>query len=301
MWQTTVDASQRIEELKTGIPVGETTVIRDPEEAWEKVVKVLGSAKESIFAITSSQGINNIAENDIFAKHCIKGVKCKLMAPLDLDNLEAAKKLSRCYVVKHVPINFLTMMLVDDKNLFMFKSPPLNDWTSDSLFYMGDTFYTNDPRSIERMAEMLNDAWKRGMDISQITSQPGMKLPSIEVSSTAPVAKLVDAMLQNNVSSILIAENGTPLGVISDKEILREIVEKHHDPAKTAVKDLEYTPLVVLDEAESMTNALKVMRKKGATRIAVVKNGQLIGMLMEKAASGKEDLALKTPVSRKQM
>jgi sugar-specific transcriptional regulator TrmB/CBS domain-containing protein len=301
MWQTAVDASQRIEELKTGIPVGETTVIRDPEEAWEKVLKVLGSAKESIFAITSSQGINNIAENDIFAKHCIKGVKCKLMAPLDLDNLEAAKKLSRCYEVKHVPINFLTMMLVDDKNLFMFKSPPLNDWTSDSLFYMGDTFYTNDPRSIERMAEMLNDAWKRGMDISQITSQPGMKLPSIEVSSTAPVAKLVDAMLQNNVSSILIAENGTPLGVISDKEILREIVEKHHDPAKTAVKDLEYTPLVVLDEAESMTNALKVMRKKGATRIAVVKNGQLIGMLMEKAASGKEDLALKTPVSRKQM
>jgi sugar-specific transcriptional regulator TrmB/CBS domain-containing protein len=301
MWQTAVDASQRIEELKTGIPVGETTVIRDPEEAWEKVLKILGSAKESIFAITSSQGINNIAENDIFAKHCIKGVKCKLMAPLDLDNLEAAKKLSRCYDVKHVPINFLTMMLVDDKNLFMFKSPPLNDWTSDSLFYMGDTFYTNDPRSIERMAEMLNDAWKRGMDISQITSQPGMKLPSIEVSSTAPVAKLVDAMLQNNVSSILIAENGTPLGVISDKEILREIVEKHHDPAKTAVKDLEYTPLVVLDEAESMTNALKMMRKKGATRIAVVKNGQLIGMLMEKAASGKEDLALKTPVSRKQM
>ena len=301
MWQTSVDASQRIEELKTGIPVGETTVIRDPEEAWKKVSKVLESAKESIFAITSSQGINNMAENDIFAKHCVKGVKCRLMAPLDLDNLEAAKTLARCYEVKHVPINFLTMMLVDDKNLFMFKSPPLSDWTSDALFYMGDTFYTNDPRSIEKVAEMLNDAWKRGMDISQITSQPGMKLPSVEVSSTDSVAKLVDAILQHNVSSVLITENGTPLGVISDKEILREIVEKQKNPTKTAAKDLQFTPLVVLDEAESVTNALKIMREKGATRVAVVKNGQLVGMLTEKAASGREDFAVKPRVSQKKL
>jgi sugar-specific transcriptional regulator TrmB/CBS domain-containing protein len=300
MWQTAVDASQRIEELKTGIPVGETTVIKDPEEALGKVLKVLNSAKESVFAITSSQGINNIAENDIFTKHCTKGVKCRLMAPLDLDNLETAKKLSRSYEVKHVPINFLTMLLIDDKHLFMFKSPPMNDWTSDSLFYMGDTFYTNDPRSIERMAEMLNDAWKRGMEISQITSQPGMKLPTIEVSSADSVTKLVDTMLQNNVSSILITENGNPLGVISDKEILREIVEKQRDPAKTAAKDLEYTPLVVLDEAESVTNALKMMHERGTARIAVVKNGQLVGMLTEKAASGREDLAVKTRVSKKQ-
>jgi sugar-specific transcriptional regulator TrmB/CBS domain-containing protein len=301
MWQTSVDAPQRIEELKTGIPTGETTVIRDPEEAREKVFKILNSAEESVFAITSSQGINNIAENDIFAKYCSKGVKCRLMAPLDLDNLEAAKKLARCYEVKHVPINFLTMMLVDDKNLFMFKSPPLSDWTSDALFYMGDTFYTNDTRSVERVAEMLNDAWKRGMDITQITSQPGMKLPRVEVSSTDSVSKLVDAMLKHNVSSVLITDNGVPLGVISDKEILREIVEKQKDPAKTAAQDLQFTPLVVLDESESVTNALKVMHRKRATRIAVVKNGQLVGMLTEKVASGGEGLAVKPRAPKKQI
>jgi sugar-specific transcriptional regulator TrmB/CBS domain-containing protein len=301
MWQASMDAPQRIEELKTGIPTGETTVIRDPEEAREKVFKVLNSAKENVLAIISSQGINNIAENDIFAKHCVKGVKCRLMAPLDLDNLEAAKKLARCYEVKHVPINFLTMMLVDNKNLFMFKSPPLSDWTSDALFYMGDTYYTNDLRSVERVAEMLNDTWKRGMDITQITSQPGMKIPSVEVSSTDSVAKLVNDMLQHNVSSVLITDNGVPLGVISDKEILREIVEKNKDPAKTAAQDLQFTPLVVLDESESVTNALKVMHKKGATRIAVVKHGHLIGMLTEKIVSGKEGLAVKPRVSKKQL
>jgi CBS domain-containing protein len=138
------------------------------------------------------------------------------------------------------------------------------------------------------------------MDISQITSQPGMKLPKIEVSSTDSIARVVRAMLQHNVSSILITENGTPLGVISDKEILREIVEKQKDPAKTAAKDLEFTPLVVLDEAESVTKALKLMRERGAARVAVVKNGQLVGMLTEKAVSGREDLAVKPRVPKKQ-
>ncbi len=42
MWQSGVDASRRIEELKSGIPIGETLVIKSVEEAWSKVTKILG-------------------------------------------------------------------------------------------------------------------------------------------------------------------------------------------------------------------------------------------------------------------
>jgi len=49
----------------------------------------------------------------------------------------------------------------------------------------------------------------------------------------------------------------------------------------TLVKDLMYTPLIRLEEGESITNALKVMHKKGMKRVAVVKNGQLVGMLTD--------------------
>ena len=300
MWQTAVDATQRIDELRTGIPAGETIVIKDPEEALAKVTKVLDSAQEDVIAITSSQGIINIAESDLFAKHLKKGVKSRFMAPLDLDNLEAAKKLANKYEIKHVPINFLTMLLVDGKNLFMFKSPPVNDWTSEALFYMGDTFYTNDPKSIEKVSEMLTDAWKRGMEISQITAQPGMKLPTVEVANVENVSSLVDLMLKNNVDSVLITENRKPIGLITDRELLREIVESQKDPAKTLTKDLDYTPLMTLDEGESVTSALKTMREKGASRIAVVKNGQLVGMLMEDVTDvAKKDVAVKTRVSKK--
>src|SRR5690606_8990129 len=36
MWQSGVDVTRRIDELRSGIPIGETTVIKDTEEVWNK-------------------------------------------------------------------------------------------------------------------------------------------------------------------------------------------------------------------------------------------------------------------------
>ena len=286
MWQIGIEATSRIDEIKTGVPIGETLVIKDPNEAWLRVAQTLDNAKEDVVLITSSQSLINLTENDPFAKHHKQGVKFRLMAPLDLDNLDAAKKLSASYDVKHVPINYLTMMLVDDRNLFMFKSAPLSDLSDNSAVYLNDAFFTNDRKSIERVSEMLNDTWKRGMDISEITSQAaGMKLPSFAVSATETAANLVSMVLGNNVNSVLITLNDLPVGIINDRDLLKEVVEAKKNPETTLVKDLDYTPLLTLKNGQTMTDALKIMREKGTKRVAVVKDGQLMGMLTQDLAA----------------
>ncbi len=282
MWHNGVDASRRIEELRTGIPLGETLIIKDGEEALNKVTKILDSARKDIVVITSSQSINMFAENDPVAKYFKKDLKIRIMASIDLDNLETAQKLAKKYDVKHVPINYLTMMLVDNKHLFMFKMPPISDLGNESAFYLSDTFYSSDPGQIERVSEMLDDIWKRGIDISEISSQAGTKLPNIEVASTDSLSMAVDKILINNVTSLLITENQKPIGVINERELLKEIVNEHKDPLTTLAKEVKYTPLITLKENESMISAMDYMSKKGFKRAALVKNGQLIGMLTEK-------------------
>jgi predicted transcriptional regulator len=299
MWQNAVDVSRRIDELKSGIPLSETVVIKDPEEAWAKVTKALEMAKNDVIFITSSQSINSLLENDPFSKYCKKGMRCRIMASIDLDNLETAQKLSANYEIKHVPISYLSMMIVDDKHLFMFKKPSLNEMSNGSGFYLADTFYSNDPSSTERVSEMLSDIWKRGTGISEINTQAGMKMPTVEVASSETVADLADKMLRSGVSSVLIIENQKPIGMISDRELLKEIVENHKDPKKTRVKDLNYTPLIILDGGESMITALQVMREKGMKRAAMVKNGQLVGMLTEDLALKKTRVTARTHISRK--
>jgi sugar-specific transcriptional regulator TrmB/CBS domain-containing protein len=299
MWQSAVEAARRIDELKSGIPIGETVVIKDPEEAWAKITKVLEAAKNDIVILTSSQSINNLLKNDPYSKYCKKDLKCRIMASIDLDNLETAQKLSVHYEIKHVPISYLTMMVVDNRHLFMFKKPSLSEMANEYGFYLNDTFYSNEPSSIERASEMLNDIWKRGVEISEISSQAGMKMPTVEVATAETASKLVNAMLEKGVNSVLITEKQKPIGIISDRDILEEIVEKQKDPKKTRVKDLKYTPLIMLDSGESIIDALKVMQKKGMKRVAAVKNGHLVGMLTEDLAMKKAGVPVKTRVSRK--
>jgi signal-transduction protein with cAMP-binding, CBS, and nucleotidyltransferase domain len=162
--------------------------------------------------------------------------------------------------------------------------PPLSDNAAESAFYLADTFYSSDPGQIERVSEMLSDIWKRGIDITEISSQAGTKLPTVEIATSETIAKTVDKMLQNNVNSILITAHHKPIGVINDRELLREIVISQKDPLKTLAKDINYTPLIVLEGDESMLTAMKIMGNKNFKRAAMVKNGQLIGMLTEEAA-----------------
>lgn len=294
MWQSGVDSSRRIQELKSGIPIGETLVIKGIEDAWSKVTKILELAKNDIVVITSSQSINRLAEGDPIVKFFKKGLRVRIMASIDLDNLEPALKLSSNYEIKHVPISYLTMMLVDDKHLFMFKMPPLSDFGAESAFYLADTFYSSDLIQVERVSEMLDDIWKRGIDVSEISGQAGTKLPMVKMATTETASKLVNEMLQNNVTSVLITEHDKPVGVINDRDLLREIVEEHKNPEKTLAKDLNYIPLIILQGNESIITVTKLMKEKRMKRAAMVRNGQLIGMLTEEIAK-KAAMQVKTP------
>ena len=87
--------------------------------------------------------------------------------------------------------------------------------------------------------------------------------------------------------------------MISDRDLLKEIVKKQKDPNKTLARDIEYTPLVMLDRGESIMYAFKMMREKGMERVAMVKEGRLVGMLTEDLATKKARVPVKTAVSKK--
>lgn len=294
MWQGSVDGKLRIEELKTGTPIGETMIIRDPKVAWEKISKALEAAKTEVVAINSSQSINFLCEKDPFKDHLKKGIQFRVMAPIDLDNLEAAKMLSSQYQLKHVPINYLNLMIIDDKVLFMFKSPQLDEVSSDSFFSLPDTFYTNDSKYVERVREMLVDTWKRGTEISKISSQAGMETPRVKVDGTETLANLVNVMLKDDITTVMIMEDDKPVGLLNQKDLLREVIKSRADPAKIKVRDFAYTPLVTMQEGMSIKDVLNLMRTKNVKRAAVMKGDQMVGMLTQELGSKEKTATKKT-------
>lgn len=286
MWRNAVRAEERIEQLKTGKPLAETAIIRDAKEAQTKLEKALETAQEDIIAIVSSDGIKRISENNFLQKYTKKGLRFRIMAPIDLDNFEAANKLSEICQIRNVSISYLSMLLADNKHLFIFKTPLIGKMTAKTTFHVDDAFYTTDARYVERVNEMLNDIWKRGIDINETLSGPATKALNVQVSRSDTISKVIDYMLKNNVNSVIVTEdNNNPIGIISEKDLLEKIVKPRRDPEKTHADEVMSLPVVDIESDEPFIDALKTMRNTGIQKLAVFKNGKLAGMLTLKKPS----------------
>jgi CBS domain-containing protein len=282
MWRGAIQADDRIRELRTGKPVEVTAIIKDAKEAETKLETTLEKAEKEVIAIVSSDAIAAILERKLFETAVEKKVKLKIMAPIDLDNLEAAQKLSKIGEVRNVPISYLMMLAADSEHLFIFKTPPLNKSASRTAFHLDDVFYTNDARYVERVVEMLNDVWKRGMDVQEIASGPDARTPIVKVSSNDTAAQVIDLMLENNVNSIVVTENDNPIGIITERDLLEKIMKRKKDPARTHAKDIMSIPIIAADTDQPLVKALQTMRNTGMKKLAILRKGKLVGMLTTK-------------------
>jgi sugar-specific transcriptional regulator TrmB/CBS domain-containing protein len=292
MWRNATPAEDRLRELETGKPTEKTYIIRDPTEAEQKLAQTMQAAKQHITAIMPATGINQLAETNPFRDHVKSGLRFRIMAPIDLDNFEAAEALSKTFEITSVPISYLSMLTVDNEHAFIFKTPSKDQATTRTPFQMDNTFYTNDSRYVERVAEMLEDIWKRGIDIQTLIQGPPT-MSTVRVSGTDPASKIVDLMLRNNLDSVIVADKDQPIGLVTHKDLLQKVVRPRKDPDKTKAKDIMSLPIVTVDSEEPLTKAYETMRRTGINKVAVLKKGKLAGMLTLKTSTKHEASARK--------
>jgi hypothetical protein len=169
-WHNATDIRHTISEVETG-KTPEKTFYVDIAETAEKIYnESMHMAKKEIIMMTSSEGlIASWRALPSLKEWRERGVSIKIMAPITVENSEAARQLSEYCEVRHVPMACLETTIIDGQQLFQFKIPPKPGRT---LFE--DTFYTSDPDFVEKTKRMLNDAW-RGASAASIV--PSDSLP----------------------------------------------------------------------------------------------------------------------------
>jgi CBS domain-containing protein len=136
---------------------------------------------------------------------------------------------------------------------------------------------------VERVTEMLNDIWKRGVDVEEMISAPTAKTPNIQVSGSTTASNVIDSMLENNVNSVIVTESNNPVGVVTERDLLEKIVKPMKNPTQTSAKEIMSMPVLTIDSGQPLTEALRTMKKTNIQRLAVFKKGKLIGMLTLKS------------------
>jgi CBS domain-containing protein len=91
-------------------------------------------------------------------------------------------------------------------------------------------------------------------------------------------------MRQRHVGDVVVVEDDesdqTPLGLVTDRDIVVEVLAQERDPAKVTVREVMRTPLVIAHASEDVSDALGRMKHHGVRRIPVMsERRQLAGIL----------------------
>lgn len=98
------------------------------------------------------------------------------------------------------------------------------------------------------------------------------------------VFKAAELMRENHVGDVLVTEvkqdKTLPVGIVTDRDIVVEIVAPGLDPKVITVGDIMVPHLSTIEEDAEVFHAIKLMTSKGIRRLPVIdKYGSLTGIL----------------------
>jgi len=101
-------------------------------------------------------------------------------------------------------------------------------------------------------------------------------LVSVDPSTT--LSQISKMMEQGGMGSILVKRNGSPSGIITDRDFAIKIAAKGLS-LDTPVEKIATFPLVTISFDDSILDAAKVMSDKKIRKLAVVESGKIIGII----------------------
>jgi CBS domain-containing protein len=95
----------------------------------------------------------------------------------------------------------------------------------------------------------------------------------------ATVKDAVQVMTANNVGIVLVLEGERLVGVFSERDVVRRVVDRGLDPARTPVGEVMTSQLVVGDPDEDYQSAMRKMDQANIRHLLVVKGAEMLSMI----------------------
>jgi CBS domain-containing protein len=121
------------------------------------------------------------------------------------------------------------------------------------------------------------------MEGNEKSIQVQMLMTSIPVqtaTSEDTVEAISNKMKENQVGSVVVVnEKNHPLGIVTERDIIRKVIADDKDPKTTKVDDIKTTSLITIDPETNLYDAALIMTKYRIRRLPVVKDNTLYGII----------------------
>jgi CBS domain-containing protein len=100
----------------------------------------------------------------------------------------------------------------------------------------------------------------------------------ISVDSSVTVNDAAKMMEDTKVGAVIVMENNTPIGIITDRDFAIKIAA-HAYPIQTPVKKVMSSPLIGVNPDESVLMVADLMYTRGVRKIPVIDEDKVIGIV----------------------
>lgn len=91
--------------------------------------------------------------------------------------------------------------------------------------------------------------------------------------------EVVATMNKFDIGSVIVVQSDRPVGIITERDILKRIVEPCLAPETLRAREVMSSPVVTIRETVSIDEAAKIMAKKRMKRLLVMGDRELVGIL----------------------
>src|SRR5258707_12857183 len=114
----------------------------------------------------------------------------------------------------------------------------------------------------------------------QIVSQL-LRVKGSEVFSVTPqdsVLRAIEIMATRHVGALLVMNQGSLLGIISERDYARKVILKNRSSHDTPVSDIMTSPAVSVTPEDTVHHCMEIMSEQRFRPLPVVKSGRVVGM-----------------------
>jgi CBS domain-containing protein len=93
------------------------------------------------------------------------------------------------------------------------------------------------------------------------------------------VAFAAGVMKERARGSLVVVEKGKPVGIITERDLVRRVIAENKSPATTKIGDIMSEPLISVGPEATVSNIATIMYKNGIRRLPVIEEGRLLGIV----------------------
>ncbi|MDI6859373.1 MAG: CBS domain-containing protein [Methanocellales archaeon] len=123
--------------------------------------------------------------------------------------------------------------------------------------------------------------WYLDRMVMKIPIREIMTRDVITADSNMRASEAAQRMTERKIGSLVVIENGKPVGIVTERDMVQKLISKDVKPSSLTLKDIISQPLITIRPDESLSSAARKMVELNIRRLPVIKNDELVGIVTD--------------------